>query len=109
MYKTKLSYEHEGFFANLTGDYMSKRYYTYTDDNSVSGRMLWDVGVGYGVESLGGLHDIRVQFNVTNLFNTQYYSSIGTNGFTMSDPAGTFQTLQVGAPRAFFGTISAKF
>jgi len=52
---------------------------------------------------------VRAQFNVTNLLQKKYFASIGTNGFVLSDPTGLAQTLQVGAPRAFFGTVSAKF
>ncbi|MDR3438337.1 TonB-dependent receptor domain-containing protein [Telmatospirillum sp.] len=109
MYKTDIGYQNDGFFAHLTGDYMGKRFYTYTNDNSVAGRMLWDVSTGYVIDQLGALKDVKVQFNVTNLFDKKYYSSIGTNGFAMTDPNGTLQTLQVGAPRAFFGTISTSF
>jgi iron complex outermembrane receptor protein len=109
MYKTVLGYEHEGFFAHVTGDYMGRRYYTYTNDNWVGGRMLWDFGTGYTVEQAGVLRDLKIQFNVTNILDKKYFSSIGTNGFSMTDPTGTNQTLQVGAPRAFFGTISASF
>ncbi|MTJ81025.1 MAG: TonB-dependent receptor [Telmatospirillum sp.] len=109
MYKTDIGFQKDGFFAHLTGDYMGKRYYTYTNDNWVGGRMLWDISTGYSIEQLGRLKDLRIQFNITNLFDKKYYSSIGTNGFPMTDPSGTNQTLQVGAPRAFFGTISASF
>jgi iron complex outermembrane receptor protein len=109
MYKTDIGYQYDGFFAHLTGDYMGKRYYTYSNDNSVGGRMLWDLSIGYDIDQMGAVKGARIQFNVTNLFDKKYYSSIGTNGFPMNDPTGTNQTLQVGAPRAFFGTISASF
>ena len=68
--------------------------------------MTFDLSVGYNAEKVGPLHDVRVQFNIDNLFDKQYVGTIGTNGFGF---AGDNQTLQAGAPRAFFGTISAKF
>jgi iron complex outermembrane receptor protein len=46
--------------------------------------------------------------NVTNLFDKQYISTIGTNGFQASDPNGTAQTLLTGAPRQFFLTLNGK-
>jgi iron complex outermembrane receptor protein len=51
---------------------------------------------------------VSIQLNVENLLNKQYFSTIGSNGFTTSDPTGTFQTLLTGAPRQFFVTISGK-
>jgi iron complex outermembrane receptor protein len=46
---------------------------------------------------------------VYNLFDEKYYSSIGTNGFVNTDPTGTVGTLQVGSPRTFVGSLSARF
>ena len=109
MYKTKLGYDYKGFFANLSGDYMSKRFYSYTNDASVNGRWLFDLGAGYVAEDLGAIKDARIQLNVTNLFDKKYYSSLGTNGFVNSDPSGQAQTLMVGAPRAFFLTVSVSY
>lgn len=109
LYKTDLGYTNNGFFAHLSGDYMSTRYYSYMNDGSVSGRMLWNIGTGYTFEQVGPMHDVKLQLNVYNLFDKQYYSSIGTNGFVNSDPNGTAQTLQLGSPREFFVTLTANF
>jgi iron complex outermembrane receptor protein len=88
---------------------MSGRYYTYTNDGEVGGRMTWDLSTGYDLHGYGLLHNARLQLNVTNLFGKRYVSSLGTNGFTMTDPLGEGQTLQVGPPRAVFGSLTAKF
>ena len=52
---------------------------------------------------------MSIQLSVTNLLDKKYFGSIGTNGFMASDPQGAFETLQEGAPRQFFATVSGKF
>ncbi len=109
MYKTELSWEHNGFFTNLSGNYMTTRSYTYEDDNNVPPQFVADFGIGYRIRSVGYLRGLTVQFNITNLFDRKYISTLGTNGFGDSDPNGTsLQTLQVGAPRQLFMTVSGQ-
>ena len=57
---------------------------------------------------LGFLSEATVQVGVSNLTDRKYVSTIGSNGFSNSDPTGTGQTLLVGAPRQVFVTLSAK-
>jgi len=110
MYKSSLEYHKAGFFAHLGSDYMSTRYFTYSNDGGVGGRFLADFGLGYGREQLGAFKNLKAQLNVSNLLNSQYYASIGTNGFIASDPLSVDNnTLQVGAPRSISGTLSARF
>jgi iron complex outermembrane receptor protein len=53
---------------------------------------------------------MKAQINATNLLNSQYWASIGTNGFIYSDPLSiNNNTLQVGAPRTVSGTLSVSF
>ena len=66
---------------------MSTRYFTYTNDGSVPGRFLTEFGAGYSREQLGAFKDLKAQFNVYNVLNSQYYASIGTNGFIASEGA----------------------
>ncbi len=99
-----------GGFAHIGADYMSTRYFTYSNDGSVRGRFLTEVGAGYKREELGAFKDLKAQLNVTNLMNSQYYASVGTNGFIYSDPLSVNNnTLQVGAPRTVSGTLSVSF
>jgi len=110
LYKNSLEYRKAGLFANIGSDYMSTRYFTYTNDGSVGGRFLTTFGAGYGREQLGAFKDLKAQFNIANVLNSQYYASIGTNGFSGSDPqALNNNTLQVGAPRSLSGTLSVRF
>ena len=99
-----------GLFGHIGADYMSTRYFTYTNDGSVGGRFLAEIGTGYTRAELGAFKDLKAQFNIYNLLSEQYYASIGTNGFSGSDPqALANNTLQVGAPRTLAGTLSVHF
>jgi iron complex outermembrane receptor protein len=110
LYKTALDWHKSGAFAHLGADYMSTRYFTYSNDGSVPDRFLTEMGFGYKRAELGALQDLKVQVNVSNLMNSQYYASVGTNGFIYSDPLSVNNnTLQVGAPRTISGTLSVRF
>ncbi len=110
LYKNELSYNKGNFSTHIDSDFMAKRYFTYTDDNSVGGRFLANFGASYHRDEIGPIDQLKLQFNIYNLANAQYYSTIGTNGFVASDPTSVNNnTLQVGAPRAFTGTFSARF
>ena len=108
MFTTELTYDNGTWFARLNGKYTDKRYYTYSNDNSVDSFWLWNLGAGYKQKSLAGLKDFSAQVSLTNLANKHYFSTIGTNGFVSSDPTGLFATMMEGAPRQVFFTISAK-
>ncbi|MDZ5649155.1 TonB-dependent receptor [Nitrospirillum sp. BR 11828] len=109
MVKAELSFDNGMLFGAISGNYMSERYYTYIDDGKVPGYMTVDLTFGYRFQGGGWQRDLEIQGNVTNLFDRHYVSSIGTNGYTVSDPTGTFQTLQAGAPTALFVSVRKKF
>ncbi|MFS2108568.1 TonB-dependent receptor [Sphingomonas sp. Sphisp140] len=102
--KGELTFDHAGFNARLGANYMSKRYFTYTNDQSVGGRVLVDATLGYKFDL--GDRTLEIQANATNLFDKKYVSTIGTNGFGNS---GDNMTLMVGAPQQFFVTLKAGF
>jgi iron complex outermembrane recepter protein len=110
LYKTSLEYNKNGLYAHIGADYMSKRYFTYSNDGSVDGRFLSDLGFGYERAELGAFKDLKLQLNVNNLTSEKYYASIGTNGFSASDPQALGNnTLQVGAPRSVSGSFTVRF
>ncbi len=108
MFKSVLSYEMGGLFANIGLDHQGKRYYTYLNEGEVSGRTLFNGSLGYRMGSLSGLREVTLQGGVTNLTNQRYVSTVGSNGFVNKDAAGTEQTILPGAPRAFSLSVSAK-
>ena len=108
MFDTELSYETETWFARGGAKYTDKRFYTYLNDAQVPAYWLGSLSAGYKLKSLGMFKDLSLQLNVTNLFDKQYFSTIGSNGFTASDPTGSFATLLTGAPRQFFVSLNGK-
>ncbi|MBA4162282.1 MAG: TonB-dependent receptor [Novosphingobium sp.] len=101
----EMAYDDGGLFGRLAAGYMSKRYFTYTNDRWVDGRVVVDASVGYRLKLFGG-QKVELQLNVTNLFDLDYVSTIGSNGFGNS---GDNQTLLAGAPRQVFGTMRFEF
>lgn len=97
----ELSYDDTKLFGRVSVNYMSERFFTFTNDQSVPGRAIVDATLGYRLTE-----NIEVQLNATNLFDKQYISTIGSGGFGNS---GDRQTLLVGAPQQFFVTLRAGF
>ncbi|MET4897150.1 TonB-dependent receptor [Sphingomonadaceae bacterium jetA1] len=104
MVKGELVYDDSHVFGRVGADYMSKRYFTYLNDQSVAGRVLVDASIGYRFPAAWG--GFSIEGSVTNLTDKQYISTIGTNGFTAS---GDNQTLLTGAPRQWFVTLKKGF
>ncbi len=109
MYALRFGYEKDGFFGDLTGKYTGSRYITYLNDAQVPAYWVWDLSAGYKQDHLGPVQDFRIQLNVVNLLNKDYFSSLGTNGYVASDPTGAYYTLQAGAPRMAFLTLSGRY
>ncbi len=109
MFSSDIGYESNGWFSNLNGKYTGQRYYTYLNDNKVDAYWLFNASAGYKQKNVGGIKELSAQLSITNLANTKYFSTIGSNGFIASDTQGAFATLLEGAPRQFFATLSGKF
>ena len=101
MIRGELSYDKGPLFGRIGVNYMSKRYFTYTNDRSVPGRAIVDASLGYRL-----MDGIEVQLNATNLLDKQYIATVGSGGFGNS---GDRQTLLVAAPRQVFVTLKAGF
>lgn len=101
----ELSYDGDSVFGRIGVNYMSKRYFTYLNDQSVPGRALVDATIGYRL-NIGQRQPVELQLNAVNLFDKRYVATIGSNGFGFS---GDNQTLLAGAPRQVFVTLKAGF
>ncbi|WP_068072106.1 TonB-dependent receptor [Novosphingobium lentum] len=99
--KAELVYDSSTLFGRVGVNYMSKRYFTYLNDQSVPGRALVDATLGYRF-TLAGLRTAEIQLNASNLFDKAYISTIGSNGFGNS---GDNQTLLAGSPRQVLVTL----
>nr|WP_202405309.1 TonB-dependent receptor plug domain-containing protein [Saccharibacter sp. 17.LH.SD] len=106
MYKTAIAYTWRGATVHFDANYYGKRYFSYMNDTSVGSYWVANTGITYRFKRLAGMHDVTCSFNVYNLFNNKYISTMGEN----DNPAsGDYQSMERGAVREFFGTISTSF
>ncbi len=101
MLRGELSYDRGALFGRIGVNYMSKRYFTYTNDQSVPGRAIVDASIGYRLTDT-----IEVQLNATNLLDKRYLGTINSGG---TGNSGDRQTLLVAAPQQFFATLKVGF
>jgi iron complex outermembrane recepter protein len=107
---SNLSWTFGSWDLRLGAKYTSKRYFTFLNDGAVDGYTIANLGLIYRLPELAWAQSGRIQFNVTNLFDKQHHSTIGSNGFfTRYNAAGYMHTLQEGAPRQAFVTASFTF
>ena len=102
----ELAFDQNGFYARANGNFMSDRYFTYSNDQSVSGRAVFDAKVGYRFAGTGFLNGVGIEGSVTNLTDQRYVATIGSNGFGFR---GDNQTLLASAPRQWFVTVRKDF
>lgn len=101
MLRGELNYDSDGLFGRVGVNYMSRRYFTYTNDKSVPGRAIVDATLGYRFGER-----LELQLNASNLFDKQYIGTINSGG---TGNSGDRQTLLVAAPQQFFVTLKAGF
>lgn len=106
LFNAEIAYDQNGWFAKLAAHMTSKRFFTYTNDQSVPSVTTADFSAGYRFEGEGLTKGLEIQANITNLFDKQYISTIGSNGFGY---AGDNQTLLTAAPRQAFITVRKAF
>jgi len=103
----EMAYDDGQFYARGNANYTSERFFTFSNDRSVEGRVLVDALVGFRLNSENRFLDgLAIEGTVTNLFDEEYVGTIGSNGFGF---AGDNQTLLAGAPQQFFVTLRKDF
>lgn len=107
MASSELTWRRDNFNVSLRGKYTGKRYYTYTNDQSVPGVTTFDFGAGYDFGEGLGLRNVNVALNVTNLTDKRYAGQLSS--FAPSDPNGTVYAIHASAPRQIFITFGADF
>jgi iron complex outermembrane receptor protein len=106
MAKGEIVYDDQRFLLRIGADYMSRRFLTYLNDQSVPGRVVLDATIGYRLGGEGALGGFGIEGSATNLLDKRYIGTIGSNGFTAG---GDNQTLLAAAPRQFFVTLRKDF
>ncbi|WP_246395799.1 TonB-dependent receptor [Gluconacetobacter tumulisoli] len=112
MYKTSLAYEYKGASAHFDVNYYGKRYFSYMNDTSIGSYWMANLGAKYRFGNLSVLKNVTASFEIYNLFNQKYIAMMGENGFPIggqSGDGGDYQSLERGAVREYFGTISAEY
>jgi len=103
----EMAYDDGQFYARGNANYTSERFFTFSNDRSVEGRVLVDALIGFRLNSDNRFLDgLAIEGTVTNLFDEEYVGTIGSNGFGF---AGDNQTLLAGAPQQFFVTLRKDF
>lgn len=109
MFASEVVWAKDGLSLQLGAKYTDRRYISYLNDSSVPGFWIADAGASYEWTSLGFVDSFKLKLDVTNLLDKEYFSSLGTNGFVVSDPNGLNYTLMAGAPRQVFLTAELRF
>ncbi len=104
--KSILSVSAGGFEAQISSDYVGKRYATYLNDLSVKSSLLWGLEASYQFDSVPmapWVKSSRFSVNVTNLTNETGVSTLVVTGASAS-----YATYPI-PPRMVFVTLSGAF
>lgn len=113
MYKGQISYRWRDAEVHADTQFIGQRNLSYTGDEKVPSYWLTNAGVRYDITSLIGnvsgtsaFKHVSLDLNVYNITNQHYISTMGQNGFPMS---GDYQSVVLGAPRQYFGSVQVDF
>ena len=103
--KTVVSANYGMFDVQFTGDYLGRRFATYTNDLSVPGyfTLAGRIGVTVPLNAAMFVKTLNLSVNVTNITDQK-----GASTLSIGAASGTFNEFPV-APRQVFGTISVNF
>lgn len=110
MFSLRASYQfNEVFSAGIQGKYTGERWVTDVNDLSVDGYTVVDLDMRFDFEPLG-FKGTYLQVNATNLFDEQYYSTLGTRASATPGDLGYSRPFAgVGAPRTVMATLRYAF
>jgi outer membrane receptor protein involved in Fe transport len=104
MNKTVATLSVGAFEAQIVGDYVGKRFATFTNDTSVKSYFLASLRLAAQLPpEMAHLRKAEISLNVTNLFDRTGWSTISIGSANNSYSAYPI------APRQFFGTLSVAF
>ena len=109
LFSSNLTWRHGDFRLYIGAKHTGKRYITYLNDSEVDSFTVANLGAVYEITDLGWASGLKLQANITNLFDKEHHATVGSNPFPVSDPDGIVQQLIAGAPRQFFITASLNF
>ncbi|CAN5375525.1 TonB-dependent receptor [soil metagenome] len=103
--KTVISANYGIFDGQLVGDYLGKRFATFTNDLSVPGYFTLAARIGATIPLSEGsrIKKLGISVNVTNITDKQAASTL-----SIGQATGTYNAFPL-APRQVFGTVSVGF
>jgi len=108
-----LLYGRSGFEAGAIAKYTSKRYGTYSNDNSAAAYTVLDLNAGYTRVFHRGdfIRSLRFGITVANVLDKNYLSNVSINdqGYVKNDATGSTMMWNIGAPRTFMFTAGIGF
>jgi iron complex outermembrane recepter protein len=110
MYSLRASYQFNPVFsAGIQGKYTGERWVTDVNDLKVDAFTVVDIDARFDFAPLG-FEGTYLQFNITNLFDEQYYSTLGTRSSATPGQLGYGRPFAgVGAPRTAMATLRYAF
>lgn len=110
MFSLRAAYQfNEVFGAGVQAKYTGARWVTDVNDLSVPSYTVVDLDARFDFATFG-LEGTYLQFNVTNLFDEQYYSNLGTRASGTPGQLGYSRSFAgVGAPRTVMATLRYSF
>lgn len=101
MANLEVNYNWNSLYGGVDYRYMSKRFSTSTNNEWLGGYGVYNMFFGYQAAGSSRFGRLRVQANVSNLFDKKYLSSISSG-----ETSGSFQP---GAPRTMYIAVSTEF
>ncbi|MDE8345453.1 MAG: TonB-dependent receptor [Acidocella sp.] len=107
-----VSWTHEGYFVGVDTHYIGKQYINnaYTNiatSSSQGGYFLTNLTLADSVPvKLGAVNALKFSLNIDNLFSVHYYTQSDINTDNNGNP---YLEAIIGAPRAVYGAVTAKF
>ena len=110
MYSLRASYQfNDVFTAGIQGKYTGERWVTDVNDLKVDAYTVVDIDARFDFAPFG-FEGTYLQVNVTNLFDEQYYSNLGTRSSATPGQLGYSRPFAgVGAPRTAMATLRYAF
>ena len=110
MFGLRASYKfNEVFSAGIQGKYTGERWVTDVNDLKVDAYTVVDLDARFDFATFG-LDGTYMQFNVTNLLDEDYYSTLGTRASATPGALGySLPFAGVGAPRTVMATLRYSF
>lgn len=110
MFSARASYEfNEVFSAGIQAKYTGERWITDVNDMKSDAFTVVDFDARIDFEPLG-VEGAWLQFNVTNVFDEQYYAGLGTRASATPGSLGYGVPFgQIGAPRTWMATLRMAY